>query len=122
MTELKRSYKEVIERLLAVHRSEPKRARAYLQSIAYQLAERFPGETDFVKAQLIKASQISISYENPVKVLRELDEGVEKYLRRNNNFSLFDNISISSPAKPRSLDDFEEEFDFLIEKSDRGQE
>jgi len=116
---LKRYYKEVIERLLATHSFEPKRARAYFHSIADQLDEIFPDEIDFVKTQLIKANQISMSYQNPVAVLRKLDEGVEKYLRKNNNFSLFENITISSLAKPRSLDDFEEELDFLVEE-DRG--
>jgi len=63
---------------------------------------------------LIKASEISIGYKNPIAVLRELDSGVEKYLRRNSNFNLFDNITLSNPGKPRSLDDFEEELDFLV--------
>lgn len=114
MTELKRYYKEVIERLLERHKSEHKRARAYLESIAYQLAERFPDQKDFIRTQLVKASQISIDYESPVAVLRKLDSAVEKYLKRNNSFGLFDNLTISTSAKPKSLDDFEEELEFLL--------
>ncbi|MEK6859282.1 MAG: hypothetical protein AABX54_00560 [Nanoarchaeota archaeon] len=114
MTEIKRYYKEAIERLLNINKFEPKRARLYLESIAYQLAMKFPDEKEFIRVQLVRACQISSGYESPVAVLRELDVGVERYLRRNPGFDLFENITIHSPAKPRSLDDFEEELDFLL--------
>lgn len=114
MTGLKRYYRDAVEKLLEVNRLEPKKARAYLESIAYQLDERFPDSNQLVREQIAKASLIAIGYDNPIAVLRELDSAVEKYLKRNASFDLFDHITKPSLVNPGKFEDFEKELEFLL--------
>ncbi len=111
---MKRPFEEVISRILIGHRFDPIKADAYLDSLAFQLEESYPKEYGFVKMQLIRAGQIAVSYSNPSYVLRELDNATEIYIRRNKHFDLFEKITLSTPVKPRSLDEFQEELDFLV--------
>lgn len=117
MTKLKKYYRDTIEKLLQRHIYESKKvlkARAYLESIADQLENRFPNERRFIISQLAKASQLSLGYNDPTVVLRELDSGTEKYLKRNTSFDLLEQITPSTLAKPRTLDDFEIELELLV--------
>jgi hypothetical protein len=111
---MKRLFEEVIDRILLARKFNPKKAGVYLDSLAYQLNESYPKEDEFIRSQLIQASQIAASYSNPDYVLRELDNATEIYLRRHKSFDLFEKITLSTLQKPRSLDDFQEELDFLV--------
>jgi hypothetical protein len=111
---MKRTFEEVISRILIRRKFDSIKAGAYLDSLAFQLEKSCPREYEFIKMQLIRAGQIAASYSNPTYVLRELDNATEIYTRRDKPFDLFEKITLSTPVKPRSLDEFQEELDFLI--------
>jgi len=111
---MKKHFEEVISRILIGRRFDSIKACAYLESIAFQLEKSGPKDYKFIKMQLIRAGQIAASYSNPSYVLRELDNATEIYTRRDKHFDLFEKITLSTPVKPRSLDEFQEELDFLV--------
>ena len=113
---MKITFEEVISKILLGHKLDPKRAGAYLESIAFQIEEFHPEEDEFIREQLIQAGKIAASYPNPTYVLRELDNATQVYLRRHKSFDLFERITLPSPTNSRSIDDFQEELDFLMEE------
>ena len=107
---------KIILELILRHKLEPVKARAYLESIAEQLANKL-GDNDIksIRPYIVKATQIAPSYDNPTTVLRILDFATENYLQQCSQFDLFNMVTLSTSVRPRTLDDLEFEGNSLIE-------